>query len=370
MRLRTTFIILAILIIGSGVGLLLHVQGKNADLRQDLAQRQLDTEMLARKNQKLSETLAETIDRYDERIQTELSKLNTVEQENIELAEKIARIELIYDSGIRELSRKLDAIQSDAPDLLEDTGSLIRHFLQSAGASATYSTNALLFLVSTYPDTLSEALYERLKREQGIQRYELRYPFSRSPLANTAETIVTSTYGERFRAIDDLSRVKIEWIEDSQARITGFDGVWNLKRIEDREVLIQKTEHLAYDLVNRRDNRVFAPFEGTIVLDLPDYGPYGRTVFFEFYFDGTPYRYQLSHLSRDLAHLESGQKIVPGELLGYTGDTGYTTGEHLHLALWKPNPEKEGYWMPMDMFIPPADAQISNVLYIQHAYHR
>ena len=330
----------------------------------------LEVSSLEQENQELISNLESTINDSEKLILDEFSTRRQVEQKNDLLTGENTRLRRLYENGVRELARKLDAIQSDAPDLLQDTSLLVYQFLRSAGAAASYSTDELLFLVSTYPDTLSEALYGRLKREQGLQRYEHRYPFSRSPLTSKEETIVTSGYGDRFRAIEDIARVDLKWTSSTEAQIAGFEGTWSLKRIDGRDVLVQRTEHLAYDLVNRRDNRVFAPFDGTIILDLPDYGPYGRTVFFEFYFDGTPYRYQLSHLSRDLTPLESGQKIASGELLGYTGNTGYTTGEHLHLALWKPNPEKEGYWMPMDIFIPPPDAQINNVLYIQYADHR
>ena len=48
--------------------------------------------------------------------------------------------------------------------------------------------------------------------------------------------------------------------------------------------------------------------------------------------DGTMADY--AHLRRDGVVVKEGQRVETGELLGYSGDTGYTSGPHLHFVVF------------------------------------
>ncbi|HPE48461.1 MAG TPA: M23 family metallopeptidase [Hyphomonas sp.] len=57
-----------------------------------------------------------------------------------------------------------------------------------------------------------------------------------------------------------------------------------------------------------------------------------------------------AHLSGYVAGLRQGQKVHRGEVIGYVGDTGTTTGPHLHYEI-----RREGRALdPMSLYIPPA----------------
>ena len=50
--------------------------------------------------------------------------------------------------------------------------------------------------------------------------------------------------------------------------------------------------------------------------------------------DGTVAEY--AHLSPRAAPVKPGQRVEVGELIGYSGNTGYTSGPHLHFVVYKP----------------------------------
>lgn len=56
--------------------------------------------------------------------------------------------------------------------------------------------------------------------------------------------------------------------------------------------------------------------------------------------DGTLGMY--AHLQHDGAAVEPGQRVEEGELLGYSGNTGYSSGPHLHFAVLAPRTQENG----------------------------
>lgn len=66
------------------------------------------------------------------------------------------------------------------------------------------------------------------------------------------------------------------------------------------------------------------------IIKIMDYGDAnaGKTIFLEME-DGTTAIY--GHLSEFIVN--SGDKVQAGDLIGYSGNTGFSTGEHLHFAI-------------------------------------
>ena len=54
--------------------------------------------------------------------------------------------------------------------------------------------------------------------------------------------------------------------------------------------------------------------------------------------DGTQADY--AHLQKDGALVEVGQTVRPGELIGYSGNTGYSSGPHLHFGVYRQSWER------------------------------
>ena len=67
----------------------------------------------------------------------------------------------------------------------------------------------------------------------------------------------------------------------------------------------------------------------------PDYRQYANYVIIE-HSDGTMGNYY--HLKQGGTAVRIGQKVAQGDLIGYSGNTGYTSGPHLHFSVSKVDP--------------------------------
>ena len=86
-------------------------------------------------------------------------------------------------------------------------------------------------------------------------------------------------------------------------------------------------EHgLALDFPMAEGTQVVAPHNGTVFVHFDTDG-YGR--FVDLVADNG-YTYRFAHLQTDVA-VSHGQRVGRGEVLGYVGLTGFTTGPHLHM---------------------------------------
>ena len=105
--------------------------------------------------------------------------------------------------------------------------------------------------------------------------------------------------------------------------------------------------HRGYDMATPVGTPVIAPAAGTIILSDPDLYYEGGAVFLD---HGQGVTSVFMHLSEVL--LEPGDKVERGDLIAKTGNTGRTTGPHLHWAVKARNPgsDKRGD----DFYIDPA----------------
>ncbi len=93
----------------------------------------------------------------------------------------------------------------------------------------------------------------------------------------------------------------------------------------------RKTNHDGVDLKSEMNTPVYAPCSGTVIYSGWMRG-YGKTVIIE---HGGGYNTRYGHLNRWL--VKKGQKISKGQLIGKTGNTGLSTGPHLHYEIRKNN---------------------------------
>lgn len=89
--------------------------------------------------------------------------------------------------------------------------------------------------------------------------------------------------------------------------------------------------HKALDLPVRIGTPVVAPWAGKILKDGWDNSGYGTHVRMQNYGGGMGTFTVLGHLLRELVSV--GQQVNQGQLLGYSGNSGNSTGPHLHLAV-------------------------------------
>lgn len=87
--------------------------------------------------------------------------------------------------------------------------------------------------------------------------------------------------------------------------------------------------HAGVDWAARIGTPVVAAYDGTVSL-AEVHGGYGNLVRLD---HGAGRETQYAHLSRYAAGLRKGSKVKAGELVGYVGTTGLSTGPHLHFEL-------------------------------------
>lgn len=87
--------------------------------------------------------------------------------------------------------------------------------------------------------------------------------------------------------------------------------------------------HTGVDLGAEYGTPIGAIWAGSIAF-AGEYGGYGNVVFIE-HADSVVTVY--GHCAE--LTVVAGQKIEQGDLIGYVGSTGYSTGPHLHLELWR-----------------------------------
>jgi murein DD-endopeptidase MepM/ murein hydrolase activator NlpD len=86
--------------------------------------------------------------------------------------------------------------------------------------------------------------------------------------------------------------------------------------------------HTGIDIAHRYGTEVHAARDGRVIFVGTRYG-YGRTVILEHAFR---YRTLYGHLSS--VNVKSGQRVKKGQIIGFIGISGRSTGPHLHFEIW------------------------------------
>jgi murein DD-endopeptidase MepM/ murein hydrolase activator NlpD len=94
--------------------------------------------------------------------------------------------------------------------------------------------------------------------------------------------------------------------------------------------------HSGIDIADgSRDTEVVAAASGTVIRSYYS-SSYGNVIFVTHQLNGQTFTTVYAHLENRL--VENGEQITQGQLLGYMGNTGHSTGKHLHFEI------HEGLW--------------------------
>lgn len=110
---------------------------------------------------------------------------------------------------------------------------------------------------------------------------------------------------------------------DDRRAVTSFFGT----RESPRTGVIQ--DHRAVDMIGAPHSMILASCAGH-VWDLGFNGVDGKYIII---LHGDGYRTKYCHLSK--IYVNAGTKVQTGECIGRIGDTGHSTGEHLHFEVWQ-----------------------------------
>ena len=106
------------------------------------------------------------------------------------------------------------------------------------------------------------------------------------------------------------------------------------------------TSHTGADFPVNEGTSVLTPMSGEVVWAGPN-GPWGNLVVIE----NNGYQVYLAHLSSVI--VSQGDILVHGEVVGMSGNTGNSTGPHLHLGIKKKTGEGTYVWLdPLQFFNP------------------
>jgi len=89
--------------------------------------------------------------------------------------------------------------------------------------------------------------------------------------------------------------------------------------------------HRGLDFLSRKGDPVLSTADGKVVF-VGRKGDYGKTVILK---HGGKYQTLYAHLSKYAKAVRKGRWVQQGQIIGYVGSTGLSTGPHLHYELWR-----------------------------------
>ena len=173
-----------------------------------------------------------------------------------------------------------------------------------------------------------------------VDRYDKLYGYKNSDLvlktANKLDVIASQLYYQS-KSYDEL----FEMARNKSQMLTCIPAIIPLKENEIRQISsyfgyrtdpIYKVSkfHSGMDFAAPLGTEVFATGDGVVEKVESNYWGYGNLVTIN---HGYGYKTQYAHLS--MFATQKGQKVKRGQLIGYVGSTGKSTGSHLHYEVLK-----------------------------------
>ncbi len=301
------------------------------------------------------------------------------ENDVVKKEETIERLNTSLNQVIGPLYMKIKSIEQENPGILLNAESIIDTYTGAGGQLDAPSLTELRFLVDQFPETIKEADYLRYMNKYGLDRYEARSEmvgYANNPLTDNGRTVVKSEYGDRKHITFNPKNAPVREPWNGWFAIEGKYGYWQRNVVDNRAAYVKNVPHNGYDLYNDKDSRVYCRHDATVVaykdyhtdgIADPYNDPLGRSIIYRFNMDdGEEIRVQLGHLddSFDIP-FEPGDQLSPGQVVGYMGETGYTTGPHVHMTYYR---HENGKWVSFDPYATKQFPQGMNTLYVDYIY--
>lgn len=146
-------------------------------------------------------------------------------------------------------------------------------------------------------------------------------------------TLQNASYRELLRLASDRS----EWLDQMPAILPANGSVVSGYGMRRHPIYNTMRMHEGVDLVTRVGTPVYATGAGTVAFAgaEPGYGTHVRITHPE-----TGYETLYAHLSRIPDEIDEGVEVERGEVVGYSGNTGVSTGPHLHYEVLDENGDR------------------------------
>lgn len=107
-----------------------------------------------------------------------------------------------------------------------------------------------------------------------------------------------------------------------------FSIAWPVKDIRITRGFQKKPKHQGLDLDGRKGDKVYSAHDGVVIYKGRRFKGYGKMIIVE---HDDKWATLYAHLSG--YNVKIGDKVDTGDLIGYIGNTGRSTGSHLHFEL-------------------------------------
>ncbi len=231
-------------------------------------------------------------------------KVKMLERENNEL-----KTEVEY------LNSRLDVISDVLYDIEDRDDNVYRTILEADPVPAE----------ERYPLLLADSRFDSISR---MEAYSLLKEANKKADELTVRLAVQS---KSFAELEELAGKKSEMLNSIPA-IRPLKNMYSVTSGFGRRyhpVLKRLHAHTGVDITAPRGTPVYATADGTVSGERPG-GGYGRVVVIN---HGYSYKTLYAHLSK--IAVKPGQKVRRGELIGYVGSSGMSTGSHLHYEVIK-----------------------------------
>ena len=250
-------------------------------------------------------------------------------QATVKESEQLAQAKLQVESELAIINEEMKDIRQMAKTIQEALG-----ILGQGGGSAPWKSEGT--------EEQSAAQQENAESTTDAALHEDEMQKRLSPHILKEEILLLynyiSTYQEQIDGYPSILPVRLQ-----QANGEKF-GFWYSSPFGWRtHPLTQKREfHQGLDIKTRAGVPVIAAADGT-VSKIERSGYFGKTV--EITHEGLKFSTLYAHLKDYAAGLEVEHKVVRGQIIGYVGNTGRSTGAHLHYAVY--DMEREEWMNPI-----------------------
>ncbi len=193
-----------------------------------------------------------------------------------------------------------------------------------------------VFDTDPIPSTVRKSGFSRANRHEGL----LGYKNSDVVLASASklDTIASQLYYQS-KSYDDLFKLA----RNKAQMLSCIPAIIPIKESEIRQIssyfgyrtdpVYKVTKyHEGMDFAAAPGTNIYASGDGTVVDVENNYWGYGKIITID---HGYGYKTRYAHLSKFA--VKEGQKVKRGQLIGHVGNTGKSTGSHLHYEVMKNN---------------------------------
>ena len=142
-----------------------------------------------------------------------------------------------------------------------------------------------------------------------------------------------STSLGKLKEVSFIPTREIEEVKEEQPIVIIKENPWHLPTQVGRVTQYPSYYHVAYDITSPRGTgEAIYPIANGVISGIYRDPAGALTVTILHYIDNQYFTSQYVHLSR-YGNIRVGQEVTYNDVIGYMGNTGYSTGVHLHLAV-------------------------------------